>query len=322
MQVRLHNIQSFKDVVYDFPDTGLVQIIGDNSNGKSILGKVFTAIAELKFTIQEERDSLIRDGEESGYAIIVYKGKCLSILLHRQRNNCYVKLKRTNGEEVVRTIREGGLEMLVAEFGFRVYGKNAIVLQVHETLGSVLFVNTSPSLNFEAVDAVTTDTVAQQFLTNFKEQTHKKAKQLLQEYNAKAEAAKRLAGTLVMYDHAAYQGIHDKMERAYNVLKHLELLELEEVDVLRPASILGLPQLNMPEVSISPEVKLLCLGELDVPEVALLPKVQFIGQAVEIDDIYEPVRNLYEVMNGRCPVCGRPLLDCAKDRDGQEGVRA
>ena len=77
MNIILRNIQSFKEAKYEFPETGLVQIIGDNSNGKSILMKAILSVVTLKILTDEDRQALIRDTESIADILIGYKGKGL-----------------------------------------------------------------------------------------------------------------------------------------------------------------------------------------------------------------------------------------------------
>jgi len=283
MKIKFKYIQSYEEVLFILPDTGLVQILGNNSNGKSIISKVLKRVATLEFFDQITRDALIQDDQEAGYVIIEYKGKGLIVYLHRDRNQCYVTLIRTNGEKVTRTIRDGGIDKLLEEFGFRVYGKNSIVLQVRETYGNLPFVTTTPSQNYEMVDSVMTDNVAQEFLQNFKEYTHKTAKELLSKYNTKLDAIDRAVSTLALYDHVAYQDLHDRMMECYNVIKHLKPLKLERIVIPKKVEVVRVPKLELAPIRVLKVIKPL-----------------------------QPLKNLsdtfyraHELSQGRCPTCGK-----------------
>lgn len=291
MLVKLVNIQSFEEAVYNFPDKGLVQIMGENSNGKSILEKVLKSIATCGFFDQEERDSLIRDGKDSGYVIMEYKGKMLSVMLDRQRNGCRVCLVRQDKTRIERTIRDGGIDRLVDEFGFRVYGKKAVVLQFHETFGIMPFVNTSKSLNFEIVDAVTTDTVAQQFVTNFKEITYKRAKDLNGQYNERIQGLKSVLEHMTVYDYEAYEKLTARMQECYAVLQHLLPIKLERI-------------VAPPQVSY-----------INVPEIQLekLKHVEFCPVMEELENLAPVLKRICDFEEGVCPACGRRYVgvgDC------------
>lgn len=307
MKIKLKNIQSFKEVTYDFPETGLVQITGGNSNGKSILGKVLKVVATLKFVDQAERDSLIRDGENEGYIILEYKGKILVVYLHSERNQCFVRLIRANGEKITRTIREGGINQLIEEFGFRVYGKNSVVLQLHDTFGIIPFVNTSNSLNYEIVDAVITDTIAQQFLTNFKEITFKEAKLLIDSYHQKIEGITKAVSTLVLYDHIAYQQLYDEMCKIYSIVKYARLLELDKIPLPPRVQIISLSILMLEKIPIFPKITTVQLPQLKLEKIIFIKSYPILDS---IGDLTEVFHRIDELKHGRCPVCGKSFVEC------------
>lgn len=287
MLVKLVDIQSFENVAYSFPDTGLVQIIGGNSNGKSILEKVLKSVATCGFADQEERDSLIRDGKAKGYIIIEYKGRVLSVLLSRERNQCLVSMMRSDGTRIDRTIRDGGISQLVEEFGFRVYGKRALVLQLHETFGIMPFVNTGKALNYEIVDAVTTDTVAQQFVTNFKDVTYKRAKELTAKYNDKIQSLTTILRNMILYDYEEYERMQRRMQECYAVLQHLRPIKLEKI-------------IAPPKVSY-----------VDVPEVSLmkLRHVEFYPVLERLEELTPVLKRIGDFEKGVCPTCGRRYVE-------------
>ncbi len=294
MTIQLANIQSLQKAIYEFPETGIVQIVGHNSNGKSILEKVLKSVATCGFVNQAERDSLIRDGENQGNVIIIYKKRILTVMLHRDRNYCIVALTRENGERVERTIRDGGLAELVHEFGFRTYGKKAVTLQLHETFGVVPFVNTSDGLNFEIVDAVTTDTVAQQFLENFREVTHKRSAELVKQYNSKIQDIKIMLQNLVLYDYEEYEAMAEQLEKCYEVLRYLLPIHLEKI-------------IAPPEVAYA-----------DVPEIHLdkIMHITFAPYLERLENLTPVLKRIQDFEEGVCPACGRgfreggPLCQC------------
>ncbi len=285
MKIRLVNIQSFVDVEYDFPDAGLVQIVGDNSNGKSILEKVLKSIATLGFVNQAERDSLIRDGELEGKVYIEYKGKGLLVKLNRDRNLCVVSLMRKDGQGIARTIREGGLSELIEEFGFRTYGKKTITLQLHETFGIMPFVNTGDALNYEIVDSVTTDSVAQSFLTNFKEITYKQASELKKTYKGKIDNLTLTLNNIAMYDYVAYEALLENLRKIYKIVKNLKSVHLEKI--IAP-----------------PKVKYIDVQPIKLEKIKHVTFIPRLEKPVRLTDTLKRIQD-YE--QGVCPTCGRPF---------------
>lgn len=293
MDIVLKNIQSIKNGQYQFPDAGLVQILGANSNGKSILIKIISAIATLKIKDNDERRALINDACDEGSVTIQYKGKILIVKLHEDRNKCLVALFRNKEDKVIRTFRDGGIEELLEEFGFRVYNKNSLCLQVFETFGQMPFVNTSNSVNYEIVEAVTTDTVAQNFLTNFKEITHKKARERLKQLDIKIETLKQTRSSLAMFDHVAYADISKRMKDIYDVLKWLEPIHIEKLNIL-------------------PKVELIDIAPPTLTRIKFISPMPVIGK---ITNFTEVLKEMKSIRDGKCPTCGKSLFGDCCDRE-------
>lgn len=304
MQIRLKNIQAFVDEKLELPDKGLVQILGENSNGKSILGKIIKACATLEFTKQGKRETLIRDGEKEGFIVMEYKGKVLSVVLNRDRNQCYVTLRRTNDERVTRTIRDGGIDKLMYEFGFRVYDRNNIVLQLHETFGIMPFVNSSDSANFEIVEDVTTDTVAQQFVTSFKEVTYKRAREVVKEYTNKIETIQRASEVLVMYDYAAYADLAKRLMDCYSVCKYLMPLEFEYIQMPKKIQVCNPVRIGLQEIHVPKAVSICNIPKLNLQYVKVYKPLPM---PMPIEDVGSVFRRARDLSRGKCPTCGKRL---------------
>ena len=306
MNIILENIQSIKKATYPLPDTGFVQIQGGNSNGKSILVKTIGAVASLQIMDNEKRRALINDQSTQGSITIEYKGKVLVIILHEDRNQCIVALRRNNGEQITRTFRDGGIEELLNEFGFRTYNKNKICLQVYETFGLMPFVNTSTTENGEIVEAVTEDSIAKEFLTNFKEVTHKQAKEMVKTLNDKIANVQRYRESLLIFKYEEYERLSKEMREIYEVIKYLEPLEL--VKPVVPPRIrfieLELPELKKPIIPPRVEFVDFSLGSLTKPPIARV--FELCDRLVDPRNI---VQQLVQIKQGVCPTCGRPFIE-------------
>lgn len=287
MKISLVNIQSFKEALYDLPDTGLVQILGDNSNGKSVVGKVLKFIAAGEIKVEKERASLIRDTEQYGFVTIEYKNKFLIFRIDRELSGCIVQLKRENGEVIRRTVREGGIQELVYEFGFRVYNAGAVALQVYETLGIIPFVNTTAAANYEMVETITTDSTANRFVKNYREITSKEFSKEVKNYKTILEEIQSMQKSLHVYDVEAYKKMRDKLVEMYAVLEHLTGVEISKIKIPPNVKILDIPVLNLKK----------------------LPVVKVIFHMENLPDMTETIKALNEVKQGRCPTCGRLFLE-------------
>lgn len=310
MFIELQNIQCYVHVRFDLPDTGLVQIIGDNSNGKSVLGKVIAEIAKLSVLHQEDRDPLIRDGCSTGKVTFGYKGKILTVLLSRDRNECYYSLTREDGSEITRTFREGGLQELLHEFGLRTYGKGSVVLQLHETFGIIPFVSGSDATNFEIVDEVSTDTVAKQFIQNFREKTYVTAKKLLEHAKQQKEINEAVVSSLVLYDVDAYEKMKEWEVRLYDILDALYPIHLDEITVLPDIDFIDYEPTGLWELKTIPPVDFIDYTPSGLTLLKLYPYVDFAEISPSgLEDISKDIVDLQEAYAGRCPTCGRLFIE-------------
>ena len=59
-RVVMSNIQSHINTVLEFPETGIVRFLGDNSNGKSVMVKVLQDVVSNNISRPAARRSIIR----------------------------------------------------------------------------------------------------------------------------------------------------------------------------------------------------------------------------------------------------------------------
>lgn len=310
MRVVLENIQSINKAVYDMPDTGLVKICGGNSNGKSVLIKAIGAVVSMDILNAESRRALINDKCNSGYIQIDYKGKSLCIELNVERNSCAVGLIRGDGSKVIRTFREGGIEELIYEFGFRVYNKNNICLQVHETFGTMPFVNTSKLVNGEIVENVTEDAIAKDFLTKYKEVSHKEAKDLIAKINSKIAQWESTKRALTVFDYGAYEQMSERLNNLILLVDSLSALHVEEIKTPECIDVLKVPELNLHKLQIPMQVELLDIPKLEVSEMNLKSLENTPGA---VRDIAKVLEDYMTMRQGVCPTCGHAFKE---DIDG------
>lgn len=306
MEILLRNIQSIEEAEYVLPDTGFVKISGGNSNGKSILIKTIHAIATLEIADKEVRRALINDDSTEASVIITYKGKILIVKLHEERDKCFVCLTREDNEQIIRNFREGGIQELLYEFGFRTYNNNQICLQVYETFGLTPFVNTSATVNSEVVEAVTEDSVAKDFMTKFKEITHKKAKTLISSLNEKIDTLTLSRRSILTFDYKAYEAMDKRLTELYSVLENLEPVWVDELDIPAGVSRLEIPEMKAELIEIPKAVKLV---DVTHPELVAVDFASKVDLAPAIENVSILVGELVEALNGKCPTCGRPFVE-------------
>lgn len=299
MLFKLVNIQSIENAEYVFPDTGIVQIKGGNSNGKSILFRAISAVVNLHMLENDSRNALIRDGYQEGSILMEYRSKALYVQLNRDRNKCAVAYMRQNGDTVTRTFRDGGIENLLREFGFACYSKNSICLQLYETFGPMPFVNTKLSENNEMVESVTEDVTAKRFLEAFMKHTHPKSVQLVKSYNKEIDRIKQVRGSLVLFDYKAYERHQAEMQSHLDIVRHMRLGKYTVV--LPPPETKEIVDLSIVfnRMHVVPEYR----KEFDGSILSLLD-VQF-----SFEGLNNLIKDMCKLREGKCPTCGRPLVD-------------
>lgn len=305
MKVELKNIQSIEHAVYDFPDTGIVQIAGGNSNGKSILFKAIGAVVTLSIMSTSKRNSLLRRGCSDGEIIMQHEDKVLYTYLHRDRNKCYVGFQKGKEQPVTRTFRDSGIDELIKSFGFYCYGKNSVCLQLYETFGPMPFVNTSDEVNGEIVESVTEDQVAKKFLESFKNVTHPKALEQRKMLDKKIESLIQLKETIVMYDWRKYEDFGTKMRKYYNILKFARVAKVEHVMVPPELNICDVEFIKLPHVNVPPETPIYDIE----PTFLVKPKVVYEPMECVLEKPTQLVYEMTMMEEGICPTCGRQLIE-------------
>lgn len=288
MQIALHNIQSIEHAVLDFPETGIVSFTGDNSNGKSIIEKALTGLVCMEIMDREVRESLIRDGENDAYFVIIIGNKSLSCKLHSERDQTvvqYIPNLQDNTTAITRSLREGGIEELIYEFGFRVYGNNQLCLQIYPTYGLMPFINTSPALNGEIVDDVTHDKMADAFIENYKEITYPTARRTITEYKQREVTLSSTLNAMTMYDWRSYEKLLSRISACKDFFEHYVTIDFRELRIPPNVRVIDLPKFTLREIKVT----------------RLAPTYS------GFREITSSIKNYVEVLNGKCPTCGKPL---------------
>lgn len=284
--IKVENLQAIEDVTLELPSTGIVQFSGGNSNGKSIIIKTITRILSKKIESQKKRMALIRDGKEFGTLSLGFKDKILTCNIHQERARTTMILYDINTKETItRSLRDGGFNELAEAFGFRTYGSGEVILQVQGTFEAVPFVTTSAALNFEMINSVVSDTVAERFLTSF-EATYKAAK---------IEAA-RLANAIALadsniklvktYDYSAYATMYNKLKKLYDVCRLLKPLELRKVEIPPKLIVIAKP-----------------------PTLIKIPFYSGVPLSPSLESLSGNIKDMAIIRDGRCPTCNKLILE-------------
>lgn len=286
MVVELYNIQSIRKATYDIAEQGITQIIGDNSNGKSILIKAMAFVANTSIKDKDERESIINDNSSTGIIVMKRDGMTLKVTISRVRENCQYEFTRRNGDIITRTIREGGLEILAEEFGWIAFEGN-ICLQIFETFGIMPFVNNRPASDYEIVDYIITDKVANNFVETYEKVTYPAFKQYVADLNSKISSSQRVLDGITFYDIPKHEDMLYKLRAYYRNVAHLVYYMPERLPIYK----------TVPMIEVTPYTP------------SMLPVYKLLKPIEPLVDLTDVVREYHLTLNGVCPTCGTVVKD-------------
>lgn len=287
IQIYVKNLQSIEEYMFKFPDHGIVQFFGDNSNGKSILGKALSAVVLQKLRYDDERLPLINDNAQDALFGIQYNNKQLVVVISRIMDNCLYQLVREDGSKVIRKLLDDGIDEILREFGFLIYDKRSICLQFCETFGAMPFINTSDKANGEIVNSVITDIPSEQFIESYLI-TFKEAKTMMNQYKATIELYKNKLESIRPINVDGFAELSRRMKRCFEInrkVPHIEKINIEFIPILHfdMPTIKRLPVLNIPYL------------------------IDYQAERIKTFDLL--FDELNKIKRGVCPECGKRYLE-------------
>jgi hypothetical protein len=147
--IRTKNIQCHDEVILDdLPSTGIITILGENSDGKSSMTRAFAALISGSLEQLSVRRSLVNwDHDWGEIELIRDDGVSLSAHIAVENRDTTITLTGVDGTQYTRHLRDGGYLDLVAEFGLHWDKDNDISLNLYETFDPLMFVNTTAKVN-------------------------------------------------------------------------------------------------------------------------------------------------------------------------------
>ena len=286
LKVTLRRVQSIMDAEYELEEEGITHITGDNSNGKSVLFKALQFVALCQIKDKEQRAPIINDDSQDCDIILERNSYRLWCHAHREREYCYYTLTRPDGTSITRNLREGGFEQFVDEFGFAVYGKNSICLQVSDTFGLIPFVSESFGLNYEIVESIVADNTANAFVELYQTVTFPKLKEYIASVRNQLSYNESLLKTITFYDDAKLAYFKREMESLLENLQCVSPLDIEPIPFMENSYILEIGTLNLP----------------------MLPIVEMIEKIEPIESLEDLINSFNSVKEGICPTCKQTIM--------------
>lgn len=291
IKIDIQNIQAISNATIEIPENSITEFSGDNSNGKSVLSKVISAMTSGDIRHKDVRRTLIKDGTTKGIVSILNGNIQLGLILDEELSESFVVYDPdvTNGDKskvIVRGIGDsGGCEALIKKFGFRTYNSGDICLQLHPTWGPIPFITTSGLVNDQIVQDITIDRVAQNFLDSFKNITFPTFKNAMKVLYREKETIETLIENMESYDWRKYEDIYTRMKEVYEVLFYFVDVDIPNLDI---------PLMEIPPLPPAiPNIKVVCI----------FPAPPNIPAVLRTFDEY------VTILNGKCPTCGKLFIE-------------
>lgn len=289
-KIDLQNIQAIGNAHIVVENNTIVEFVGDNSNGKSVISKVIENLVSGDIAHEDVRRTLIKDNTEQGVVIFTYNEKQLGLILKQAVKESLIMYKPNIIDDpenaIFRAINDAdGLNAIVREFGFRAYANGDICLQLHPTWGAIPFITTSGATNNSIVEDITRDKIADNFLSSFQTITFPVFKEKIARLQKEHDSAKAVLDNMESYDWRAYDAIYEELSEVYQQIKDYEYCYIDDIPV--------------PDLSVVP------VSNIQIPDI---PIIQFYDLCSRIP-YPKSLDDYLKVLSGVCPTCGRPLFE-------------
>lgn len=291
ISIVMKNLQAIKEAYILIKDNTIVEFVGDNSNGKSILAKTLQYILSGDIKDKDTRRALINDNAEQAQLVITWNEKMLGFVITEAFNTSgfvYQKNRFDENSKIIqRTISEGGLDKVLYDFGFRTYAGGDICLQLHPTWGQIPFITTSGKVNEEIVSDIITDKIADNFIESFSKITYPEFQRQFKMKKAQLEDRKKVLANMKDYDYEAFGRLAEEMKEIRDIISEYEYSEMK-----RPI--------------IPPQIDFIDLGPARFLRPSGMDCAPICGY------LTRPTKTLHtfvEINNGVCPTCKRPFFE-------------
>lgn len=289
IKIDLKNVQAIGDAHLEIEDNTIVEFVGDNSNGKSIISKVIEYMTKGDLIHKDVRCSLINDNATEAVFIITHNNEQLALLLRQELKDSYIMYQsdiRNESSRVLRLLSDReACEAMIHQFGFRTYAKGDICLQLFPTFGIIPFVTTSGATNNEIVDDIIRDKIAEEFIKSFSTITYPIFKQKIETLRRERSSAQAILDNIEAYDWRSYEELEKELKRLYNIIQPYQFYQARKLEF--------------------PRVKLYPVGILKIPTI---PRIKIYPLIPQMGSIHKELVTYVQILNGICPTCGKPLV--------------
>ncbi len=286
-RVVMSNIQSHINTVLEFPETGIIRFLGDNSNGKSVLVKVLQDVVSNNISRPAARRSIIRRGNTFGELLQEsYSGDTLYVHIDLEASQTYAELTINGQKPVRRYLADKAIPSLVRQFGWHFDDKSGVSINIHNDTDGLLFVDTRKATNFDLMSSMRSDAFAEAALEQLQELV-KTTKQKRDEMRHAYDVAEATFVSLQSWDKEEEARIRDECLYYAGVLENLTLPQLPVMELHRSPTF----------VKPMPHVPWMLIPRLCKP--FEMPPA----------DAGQLIKESAELISGKCPACGRPFVE-------------
>lgn len=289
-RISVKYLQALRDAVIELPEHGLIGFCGDNSNGKSIIGRTTEYIVTGAIRDPKIRKSLVNRYTGFTYCEICYErydGMTFLVHIDKEAAQTWFELYYLEDEDHHRAyLSSKSLSLYVSKFGFNYDAECGISLNICDGDKEVLFMTTPNKSNYKILQTSMNDTSAQVTLERLQEQV-----KLIEDLRRKCS------------DTVAITKTAKESVTLYDVVKESQLKEQCE-RVLEDLSKFYIPVI--PDIPNLPSVDFLDIYFPTIPKV-VYPALYDIE--CEIPEIKNVMVEMESLVNETCPTCGRRLYD-------------
>jgi hypothetical protein len=161
------NIQGYKFVQLDFPETGVVRVYGQNSVGKTAIFRPLFALLENRLHLREERQGLVnRDTWDQGgkalYTIAFHTGYTFNVTLADEASECFLLLTRPDGQVIKRGLADKLVPEALQEMLLHFDTKRELSLHFYRALTPPMITSTNGVTNYDLLSTALIDLDADQ----------------------------------------------------------------------------------------------------------------------------------------------------------------
>lgn len=306
-QIRTKNIQNHRDVVVDLPPTGLVVFSGQNSNGKSVIGKTTRTLLNGDLRKPRKRASLVNKNSAFGEITYIREDDTeLTLHLAREASLTYVRYKEPNQEPIVRYLADKSYSELISRFGWHYDADSGISLNLAEMEDALLFYKTSNKINGTVLETATSDKVADRIAEQF-DNTLKETRNYRDNW---MQQVRNMESALVGLKIEDVTSLNEKIEKIKYYLRNIKSVKFPSIPPIE-----AVPQIHYTDIKYPVIIPIKAVPNVHYANVIFpsLPKIKYpkiYNISCELPDITQTARELNDLRNCKCPTCGRGFNIC------------